>query len=166
MPQQGIAGIRSETDAETPHGFLRQAARSYVFPRAVAGRSGELLLVETGGHFHDLHQRRPLLLPALHGRIRLRHGKPRLRSKLLHRLGEAQALLLDQESEDVTLGVAAEAVIEALAVIDMEGRCLLMMERTAGPPVAAPRLRAFPVPLHDAPHNLRNRDAGTDLVEK
>jgi hypothetical protein len=47
-----------------------------------------------------------------------------------HRLGEAQTLVQLDELEDVAADAAAEAVEEAALAIDVEGRRLLVVERT------------------------------------
>src|SRR5690606_41984395 len=62
--------------------------------------------------------------------------------------------------------MAAEAVIEALAVIDVEGGGLLLVKR-AGRPVVATTGVGFPrIPGDFSPDKPRKRDAATQLIEE
>ena len=123
-------------------------------------------LKELRRHFHYIIETCASLLALNISFRNLRHGKPRLHGEMLHRLGKFQAFLLDQKSEDVARGLAAEAVITALAVIDMEGRRLLAMERAARPIVALPHIGLAPVPRDLAPDHRGDRNPAANIVEK
>lgn len=51
--------------------------------------------------------------------------------EFLHRLHEGQSLLLLDELEHIARFAAPEAVVESLRRVDVETRCLLVVERTA-----------------------------------
>jgi hypothetical protein len=61
---------------------------------------------------------------------------------------------------------AAEAVIDAAAVVGVKAWTFFAMERAAGPHVALAGLAFALVPQHMLPHHLRYRQALTDLIEK
>ena len=61
---------------------------------------------------------------------------------------------------------AAEAVVAALAVLGVEGRRLLAVERAAGPEIAAAGIGFALVPGDAPPDHLRDRQAGADVVEE
>ena len=62
--------------------------------------------------------------------------------------------------------MAAKAIIESLAVIDVEGGGLLLMKR-AGGPVIATGLIGFPRVPHDfAPDHVRKGQARAQLVKE
>jgi hypothetical protein len=137
-----------------------------IAPRLGAARRLQFGLEELRGNFHDIVKACALLL-ALHVSFRhLRHGEARLPRQPLDGLGEAHALLLDEEGEDVAGRLAAEAVVAAFPVIDMEGRRLLAMERAAGPIVALARIGLPPVPRHLPPDDGGNRHPATDVIKE
>ena len=57
--------------------------------------------------------------------------------KLLDRVHELHAALVGEEADRVAVRAAAEAMVEALVVVDGEARRLLVVERAAGLPLAA-----------------------------
>ena len=61
---------------------------------------------------------------------------------------------------------AAEAVVAALAVLAVEARALLAVERAAGPIVAARHIGLLAIPRHAPTDHGRNRHAVAYLVEK
>ena len=56
--------------------------------------------------------------------------EPRLPGQLLHRVGEAHMARPHQKSDDIAMGSAAEAVKEALILVDGEAGRFLVMKRT------------------------------------
>ena len=64
---------------------------------------------------------------------------------MLDRFGERQIVVAHREADDVAMGTAAEAVEEALLVVDVEAGRLLVVERA--------RRFEFP-PGPDQPHAL------------
>ena len=62
---------------------------------------------------------------------------PGLAGQLLDRVHERQAALVGEEADRVAMRAAAEAMVEALLVVDGEARRLLVVERAAGLPLAA-----------------------------
>ncbi len=52
--------------------------------------------------------------------------------QFLHRVHEREAALVGQPADRIAMRFAAEAVVEALLVIDVEARCLFVVERAAG----------------------------------
>ena len=106
------------------------------------------------------------MLRARHPRLRFRQRHARLLGEPLHRFGKAQALLFDEESEDVTRLPAAETVIASLAVVRMEGRRLLIVEGAARPEIAARGDRLAPVPLHAPADDRGYVNPVSDLVEQ
>ena len=63
-----------------------------------------------------------------------RHIQPRLARELFDRLGEAEALDLDQEGEDVAALARGEVVVELLLIVDVERRRLFRVERRKAAP--------------------------------
>ena len=63
--------------------------------------------------------------------------RPGLAGQALDRLGERQVVDAHREADDVAMRAAAEAVEEALVVVDGEGRRLLVMERAQAGMLAA-----------------------------
>src|SRR5690606_22049549 len=66
--------------------------------------------------------------PALAGRLGL-HFYAHAAAEPAQRVKETQPLGLHDEVEHVTLGLTAEAVVETAVTIDVERRCLLVVER-------------------------------------
>src|SRR5690606_8270315 len=124
------------------------------------------LLEEAGRQLHHVGQAGALLLAPLGLLVARRQGDAGHLGHALDRLGKAQAVKLGQELEMVARDAAAETVIAALAVLAMEGRRLLAMERAAAPVVAALGVGLPPVPRHARADDGRNRHAVAYLVEK
>ena len=76
-------------------------------------------------------------------------------------LEKDEAVMLSQEAEMVAGRVAAEAVEEALAVVDVKGWGLLFVEGAAAPEISTARLRFAPIPRHDTPDDFRQGNAFT-----
>ena len=61
---------------------------------------------------------------------------PGLGRELLHRVHERHSAMVGQEADRIAVRAAAEAMVEALVVVDGEARRLLVVERAAGLPLA------------------------------
>ena len=92
---------------------------------------------------------------------RCRHRQARLAGQPLDRLGKAQPLGLHDEADDVAMRAAAEAVEEALVLVDREGGRLLVVERAE-----AGMLAPAPHQLHPAGDHAGERDAAAQLVQE
>ena len=62
------------------------------------------------------------------GQLPRRHRQTRLARQALDRLGKPQALGLHHEVESAAVGAAAEAMVEALVLVDRERRRLLVVK--------------------------------------
>ena len=62
--------------------------------------------------------------------------EPGLGRELLHRIHELHAAVVGEEADRVAVRAAAEAMVEALVVVDGEAGRLLVVERAAGLPLA------------------------------
>ena len=82
------------------------------------------------------------------------------------RLHEPDPLGFAQEADRVALGVAAEAVIVALRVVDVEGRGLFLVEGAGGPKVALRRLRLVRVPGDLSPDDATERNPAQELLDE
>ena len=166
MAAQRLAVVGGIAEAELLLDGRRKLAVGEIAPGPGAAGRLQLRLEELRRNFHDVVKACALFLASCISFRDLGHGKPGFHGKAFHRFGEAQALLLDQEGEDVARGLAAEAVIAALLVLHMEGGRLLAMEGAAGPVVALARIGLAPVPLHLAPDDRGDRDPGADVVKE
>src|SRR5690606_838282 len=108
----------------------------------------------------------PLLLAPFGLRIGLRQGNARHVGDLLHGFGEVQPFEIGQETEMIAGHTAAKTMVAALAVLAMEARALLAMERAAGPVIAPRDIRLLAIPGHATPDHGRDRHAVADFVEK
>ncbi len=138
-----------------------EAAVGEVAARFGADRLLQVRLEQTRRHAHDFDEARALLLVRRLGVAQARHGEAGHSREPLDRLGEAQALGLHEEGEDVAVLAGREVVEEALLVVDEERRRLLRGERRERRPFA-PSLTQFD-PRAD---HFRHRQPGADLVEK
>ena len=86
---------------------------------------------------HDVSQRGRALGAFAGLRVGGGDFEPGLGRELLHRVHERQAALVGQEADRVAVRAAAEAMVEALLVVDREAGRLLVVERAAGLPLAA-----------------------------
>ena len=94
------------------------------------------------------------------------HRHPGLARKIFHRLHERHVFNLLQEGNRVALRMAAEAVVIALAVVDVEGRRLFLMEGAWRPEVALGRVRLALIPCHLAADDAGQRHAGAKFVKE
>ncbi len=86
------------------------------------------------------------------------HRQPGLGRQLLHRVHEAQAALVGIQADGVAMRAAAEAVVEALVVVDVEARRLLVVERAAALQLA-PGARQLHPPPDDRRSPMRARSS-------
>ena len=86
---------------------------------------------------------------------------PGLGGELLDRVHERQAAVVGEEADRVAMRAAAEAMVEALLVVDGEGGRLFIVERAAGLPLAA-GLGEFYMGGDDG----REQGAGAQFVEE
>ena len=160
--QQAVARIRREAQAEIVDGRVLEAAAAQIVQALPADRQAQLLLEPARGLFDDLLQRRDALGALALDRRGARHRQVDLARQLLDRLGKRQALGLHDEAHGIALLVAAEAVEEALLVVDREGRRLLVVERAE-----AGVLRARPAFQRDlAADDLGQAEARAQFVEE
>ena len=145
----GIEIVRRVADAEGLNGLRRDAAPGQVFPRACSFRRPMMRLRSTlRRRLVDVQQLPPQAsLPRLFGRrkLALRQRDPGLLRHCPDRLGEAEAVHLHHEVEDVALLVAAKTVVVAMRGVDRERACLLLVERAQPGKVLRARLAQLQV---------------------
>ena len=108
-----------------------------------------------------IEQAQALFRHALELRVWLRHRQAGVASEPLDRFREAQALGLHDEAENVAVLAGGEAVIEALLVVDREGRRLLLVEGRQPLPFAAGALQR-----HAARDDRRHRQPRANFIEE
>ncbi len=158
---QRILGAGGVADAEQLEGVGGEPAALGVAESIAAVSFMERTLEEGGGGFERIEQAEPLLLHALELGVGLGHGQARLARELLHRFRKGKALGLHDEGELVAMLAAGEAMIEALLVVDGEGRRLLLVEGRQPLPFAA-----CPLQGHAAGDHLAHGQPGADLIEE
>jgi hypothetical protein len=95
------------------------------------------LVVPLDGLFECLVDLGLLLVFASAARVAVVQGDPGLGGQAFHCLDEVQLVDLAHEGDDVALGAAAEAVVEALLGVEGERRRLLGVERAQSGPAGA-----------------------------
>ena len=152
---------RRIADAKLELRRRRDGAVGEIAARLGAEARGQRVAEELRGQIHHVIQRLAALLVSR--RIR-RHGGQRHaghRGKPFDRFGEADALGLHQERDDVAVLAGGEVVVKSLLVVDREGRRLFLLKRRQ--PLEFPsRLFQLDAPTHD----FRNRKPGAQFVEK
>ena len=131
------AVIGSIAKAEFLLNRRRELAIGKIAARFCASCRLQRLLEEFRRQLHHIVERSAQLLALLVFFGDLRHRQAGFLRQPLDGFRKVEPFLLHQKGEDVARGFAAKAVIAALAVLDMEGRRLLIMKGTACPPVAA-----------------------------
>ena len=127
---------RAHSRCEIRAGSRRQVRGPQIAACPRTARCLQLGFEELRRHFHDVIERGALLLAPSSSRVEAGICESRFRCQPLHRFRKTRAVLLDEECEDVARRLAAETVIAALPILDMEGRRLLIMEGTAAPEIA------------------------------
>src|SRR5262245_3795655 len=166
MVAQRLPIIRRKAKAKRLLHGGRHATVGEITARPRTPRRLELRLEEARRHLHDVIERGAPQLALFICSCRLRQRNARLLGEPLHRFREGEPFLLDEEGEDVTRLSATETIVAPLAVIGMEGGCLLVMKGAAGPEISARRNRLAPIPLHAQPDHGRHAQPRSDLVEK
>ena len=118
-------------------------------------------LEEFRGEFDNVVQRLAPLFAFLGLARHRRDRHARLAGEPLDRFGEAHALGLHHEVEDVAVLAGREVEPHRLLIIDEKRRCLLLIERREALPLA-PRLAQ----LDAAADDFRDRKPRPQLVEK
>jgi hypothetical protein len=157
---------RREADLPALAGLGREAAAREVVARGRGGGGLELEPEMAESLLHDPGELALAVELLLRLRVARGHRHAGLAGEKLHRLHEAEVLRLLHELEDVAACMAAEAMVIALAVVDMEGGRLLLVEGARRPEVAAAGIRLPPVPRDLPPHHLAERGPGAEFVEK
>src|ERR1700741_180951 len=132
-------------------GVFLQPARFQITPRGIARAPAQLVLEELAGGGNDFVQRLAPLFARFVFRRPCGQFDARVLRQPLHRFGEGEALHLTQPFESVAARAAAEAMIGAPLVLDLEARGLFLVERTAAPEHAplAGELDAFSYQLDE-----------------
>jgi hypothetical protein len=99
-------------------------------------------------------------------RVARGHRHPGVARQQFDRLHEADILGFLHEADDVALRVAAEAVVEPLAVIHMKTGGFFLVEGAGRPHVALGLVGLAPIPHDLAPRHLAQGHAGLQLVEE
>ena len=146
-------------------GFRQLAAAQVVARRGPRG-GAKLHPVMLDSGFHHLCQLAAAVGPLRGLGIARGHLHPRIARQNLDRLHEAHVLGLAQEADGIALGVAAEAVVIALAVVDVETCRLFLVERARRPEIALGLVGLAVVPRHLAPHDARQRRAVPQFVKE
>ncbi len=128
---QVAAVIGREADPETRHGAVVDSATGEIVARGGALDPGELVGEPALGCRHDVIQACRLLLLLAGSRVGRGDVHPGLARQFLDRIHERQPARVGQETDRIAMRAAAEAMVEALLVVDGERRGLLLVERAA-----------------------------------
>ena len=159
---QPVARIRRKAQPEIVDRLVAEAAAAQIVEALAAHRQAKLLLEPARRQLDDLLQGCRPLDPLAFCRRGARHGHVDLAGQLLDRFGKGKAFGLHHEAHGIAMGAAAEAVKEALLVVDREGRRLLVMERAE-----ASILRPRAALQHDlAPDDVGHAEARAQFVEE
>jgi hypothetical protein len=159
LQREALAGRIA--DAELQLHRRRNGAVAEIAARLGAVARGQRVGEEFRGKLHHVMQCLAALLVTR--RIR-RGGRQRHaghRRQTLDGFGEAHALGLHQETDDVAVLAGGEVVVKTLLVIDRERRRLLLLKRRQPFPLP-PRPLQFHAPAHD----FRNRKPGAQLIKE
>ena len=127
---EGGAAVRREAKAEAGDGAVVEAAPTQIFQTGMAVGTAQFLLEEGAGHFHSVIERGGALGPFALFRGLDRHFQSGLTRQFFNCLGEAEMVGLHLEGDDVAMSAAAEAMIEALLLVDREAGRLFIVEGT------------------------------------
>ena len=133
--QQGLALVGGKADFPAVLRVGRQAATVQI--RARLGCCGGFQLQAEPFHrlFHHADQVTAVIGLFRRTGVLRGHLQPGLGGQNLHRLHEAEVFGFLDEGQRVAFGVAAEAVVIALAIIDVERGGFFLMERAGCPHV-------------------------------
>ena len=166
MCPECLPGIGREADAETLALQLRQAPPVQIAARAGCRRAIELHAKEARGGLHHLGQGALAVFLLRRAGIARRHRQAGLAGQQFHRFHETQILGLAQEAQRIPLRMTAEAIIIALAVIDMERSRAFLMEGARRPVIALAGVGFAHVPADLAADHLRDGNARAQFVQE
>ena len=156
-----VAAVGREAQPERLAGVRADAAPVEIGARARPFDARQLLAEPRGRVLRSTHQPAGLLRTFARARIGGGQLHPGRLRQLLHRIHEGQAARLRQKPDRVAMRRTAEAVIERLLVIHVEGGRLLVMERAAALKFAASLLQ-----FHRAADQRRQDGATAQFVEE
>jgi hypothetical protein len=156
-----LAPVRRVAEAEGADGLVAEAAAAEILQRRPPRGRPELLLEPFRRRLDRVAERLAPLLARGVLRRRARHLEPGFLGKALHRLREAKVVDAHREADDVAMRAAAEAVEEALVVVDEEARALLVVEGAE-----AGELPPLLDQAHAPSHHARAGEAVADLVQE
>lgn len=146
-----VPALGAVADGEVRGGGLVEAALGEELAAGVGLRvTGQLFHVPVGGDLVGLDQADPLaaLVGGVVAALLVPQGDAGLGGQALDRLGEGEVVDLHHERDGVAALLASEAVEEPLARTDLEGRRLLVVERTQALEVATARVAQLEVLGH------------------
>ena len=156
-----LAPVRRVAQAEGADGLVAEAAAAEVFQRRPPAGGPELLLEPFRRRLDGVAERLAPLLARRVLRRRAWYLEPGLLGEALDGLGEAEVVDAHREADDVAMRAAAEAVEEALVVVDEEARALLVVEGAE-----AGELASLLDQAHAPSHHARAGEAVADLVQE
>lgn len=158
MAEQVGSRVRGETDLELFDRFGTQAAALQI--GACLGGAGtvELRAIEADRGLHGLDQTGCGSAARGVCGIARGHRHAGFGRQPLHRLHETEIFGLPHETHDIATGVAAEAMITTLQLLDVKRGRLLLMEGTRRPIVATGSIRLARIPSDLPSGNGGNRD--------
>ena len=130
-PLELAAPIRGEAEAEAGRRRGAHPALVQIGARLSPLDAAELIDEPGLRRLHDAVEPGRSLGPCLGPRIGGGHLHPGGIRKLLHRIHEGEPARIGQPADRIAMRLAAEAMIEALLVIDVEARRLLVVKRAA-----------------------------------
>src|SRR4029453_8806520 len=157
--EERVPAVRGVAEAERFGDLRVDTALLEIGARPLAGRPRELGLVEARREPDGPKELVPPRIAALAALVRQRDAG-RLRERAAG-LGEREAILAHQAAERVAAHPAAEAVEDALARVDREGRRLLGMKRAE----AFPAGTGLPQ-VHEAADEVDDIGGAADVVEQ
>ncbi len=158
---QRRAIVRRIAEAKRGDRLACEPALFQIAPRLGARAGHQRRLEERCRHFDDAVEPLALVLARFIARAELRHRHAGFAGQPLDRLGKRQPVGLHEEREDVAVLAGGEAVVEALLVVDREGRRLLHLERGEALELAPSALQR-----NLAPHDLADAEPRANFVQE